>query len=193
MRRTRGAKRRQRILEAAGMTAHPKGLVQFRKGFADAEGLNAPEGNTHTAVRARRCRSAGVLKRWHAGREASKNLGSLRGSRSVQRGARKGGKPPKTYAIQVVHGRQFGMGQSKANQWRNVLLPALLPALRTLGDAPARSLTALAQRLGGGGAGTRRHARRPPFAHDGTARRIVCPKTLLNRPHVRAARKQTTR
>jgi hypothetical protein len=29
-----------------------------------------------------------------------------------------------------------------------VLLPVLLAALRTLGDAPARSLTALAQRLG---------------------------------------------
>jgi hypothetical protein len=54
----------------------------------------------------------------------------------------------KTYALQVVHGRLFGMGQSKANQWIHVLLPPLLAALRTLGDAPARSLTALAQRLG---------------------------------------------
>src|ERR671933_555583 len=54
----------------------------------------------------------------------------------------------KTYALQVVHGRLFGMGQSKANQWIHMLLPALLAALRTLGDAPARSLTALAQRLG---------------------------------------------
>src|SRR4030081_1702719 len=54
----------------------------------------------------------------------------------------------KTYALQVVQGRLVGMGQSKANQWIHVLLPALLAALRTLGDAPARSLTALAQRLG---------------------------------------------
>jgi hypothetical protein len=54
----------------------------------------------------------------------------------------------KTYALQVGPGRLFGMGQSKANQWIHVLLPALLAALRTLGDAPARSLTALAQRLG---------------------------------------------
>src|SRR2546430_7751314 len=53
----------------------------------------------------------------------------------------------KTYALQVVHGRLFGMGQSKANQWIHVLLPALLAALRALADAPARSLTALAQRL----------------------------------------------
>jgi hypothetical protein len=54
----------------------------------------------------------------------------------------------KTYSLQVVQGRLFGMGQSKANQWIHVLLPALLAALRTLGDAPARSLSALAQRLG---------------------------------------------
>src|SRR5712664_2688444 len=54
----------------------------------------------------------------------------------------------KTYSLQVVQGRLFGMRQSKANQWIHVLLPALLAALRTLGDAPARSLTALAQRLG---------------------------------------------
>src|SRR5713101_7696814 len=54
----------------------------------------------------------------------------------------------KTSALQVVHGRLFGMVQGKANQWIHVLLPALLAALRTLGDAPARSLTTLAQRLG---------------------------------------------
>src|SRR5712691_9150385 len=53
----------------------------------------------------------------------------------------------KTYPLQVVQGRLFGMGQSKANQWIHVLLPVLLGALRTLGDAPARSLAALAQRL----------------------------------------------
>ena len=54
----------------------------------------------------------------------------------------------KTYTLQVVHGRLFGMVQGKANQWIHVLLPALLAARRALGDAPARSLTALAQRLG---------------------------------------------
>jgi hypothetical protein len=54
----------------------------------------------------------------------------------------------KTYTLQVVQGRLFGMVQGKANQWIHVLLPVLLAALRALGDAPARSLTALAQRLG---------------------------------------------
>ena len=48
----------------------------------------------------------------------------------------------------MVQGRLFGMGQSKANQWIHVLLPVLLAALRALGDAPTRSLAALAQRLG---------------------------------------------
>jgi len=52
----------------------------------------------------------------------------------------------KTYALQVVQGRLCGMGQSTAHQWIHVLLPALLAALRALGDAPARSLTALAPR-----------------------------------------------
>src|SRR5262245_40358583 len=49
----------------------------------------------------------------------------------------------KTYPLQVVHGRLFGMVQGKANRWIHVLLPVLLAALRALGDAPARSLTAL--------------------------------------------------
>ena len=54
----------------------------------------------------------------------------------------------KTYSLQVVQARLFGMLQGKANQWIHVLLPVLLAALRTLGDAPTRSLAALAQRLG---------------------------------------------
>jgi hypothetical protein len=54
----------------------------------------------------------------------------------------------KTYALQVVQGRLFGMDQSKANQWIHVLLVVLQATLRTLGDAPSRSLQALAQRMG---------------------------------------------
>jgi hypothetical protein len=54
----------------------------------------------------------------------------------------------KTYSLQVVQGRLFGMGQSKANKWIHILLPALQAALATLGDRPARSLAELAQRLG---------------------------------------------
>ncbi len=54
----------------------------------------------------------------------------------------------KTYPLQVVQGRLFGMGQSKAHQWIHVLLVVLQTTLRTLGDAPTRSFTALAQRIG---------------------------------------------
>ena len=54
----------------------------------------------------------------------------------------------KTYPLQVVQGRLFGMDQSKANQWIHVLLVVLQATLHALGDAPSRSLQALAQRLG---------------------------------------------
>src|SRR5919206_4300883 len=54
----------------------------------------------------------------------------------------------KTYPLQVVQGRLFGMGQSKAHQWVHVLLVVLQATLRALGDAPTRSLTELANRLG---------------------------------------------
>jgi hypothetical protein len=53
-----------------------------------------------------------------------------------------------TYALQVVQGRLFGMGQSKAHQWIHVHLMVLQATLRALGDAPTRSLTVLAQRIG---------------------------------------------
>ena len=54
----------------------------------------------------------------------------------------------KTYPLQVVQGRLFGMGQSKAHQWIHVLLVVLQATLCTLGEAPTRSLTALAKRIG---------------------------------------------
>jgi hypothetical protein len=113
----------------------------------------------------------------------------------------------KTYSLQVVQGRLFGMGQSKANQWIHVLLPALQAALRTLGDTPARSLTALAQRLGvtesDAAAVVTPQAEEPPPVAAGPAAPLLpmtarnaassAPKMLLNRKRVRAARKRTTR
>jgi hypothetical protein len=113
----------------------------------------------------------------------------------------------KTYALQVVHGRLFGMGQSKANQWIHVLLPVLLAALRTLGDAPARSLSALAQRLGVTEADAAAvitplaeepaPVAAPPIAPllpmTGRNGASSAPKTLLNSKQVIVARKKTTR
>ena len=115
----------------------------------------------------------------------------------------------KTYALQVVHGRLFGMVQGKANQWIHVLLPALLAALRTLGDAPARSLTALALRLGVSEADAATVVvpleESTPVAPIPAAAPVSpllpmtgpngassAPKTLRNRRTVIAARKKTT-
>jgi hypothetical protein len=116
----------------------------------------------------------------------------------------------KTSTLQVVHGRLFGMVQGKANQWIHVLLPVLLAALRALGDAPTRSLTALAQRLGvsetdaativtpqaeadtpvaGAPAGALGSPLLPMTAPNGAS---SAPKTLLNRRTVIAGRKKTT-
>lgn len=49
---------------------------------------------------------------------------------------------------QLLHGRLFGMRQSKATQWIHVLLPVLRNTLRTIGDAPSRSVEALHACLG---------------------------------------------
>ena len=120
----------------------------------------------------------------------------------------------KTYALQVVQGRLFGMVQSKANRWIHILLPTLLAALRALGDAPARSLTALAQRLGVSEAEAAAvdvslaedlplvaptpaapvagppSPLLPMTARNGAS---SAPRTLLHRRSVIAARKKTTR
>jgi hypothetical protein len=93
------------------------------------------------------------------------------------------------------------MRQSKANQWIHVLLPALLAALRTLGDAPARSLTALAQRLGVVEADVATAVipleedavpASPLLPMTGQNGASSAPRTLLNRKRVIAARKKTT-
>src|SRR5437764_3432339 len=116
----------------------------------------------------------------------------------------------KTYALHVVQGRLFGMVQGKAHQWIHLLLPVLLAALRTLGDAPARSLTALAQRLGvseadaatmvtslgeeesmPGGTVLAAAPAAPLLPMTGRNGASSAPKTLLNRRRVIAARKKT--
>ena len=117
----------------------------------------------------------------------------------------------KTYTLQVVHGRLFGMVQGKANQWIHALLPALLAALRALGDAPARSLTALAQRLGvsatdaatlvaplleepaPGLAVPAAPPASPLLPMTAPSGASYAPRTLRNRRSVRVARKRTIR
>src|SRR6267378_4461507 len=116
----------------------------------------------------------------------------------------------KTYTLQVVHGRLFGMVQGKTNQWIHALLPVLLAALRTLGDAPARSVAALAQRLGVSDADAATVVgslaeepatvvavpaaapASPLLPMTGRNGASSAPKTLLHRPSVIAGRKKTT-
>jgi len=116
----------------------------------------------------------------------------------------------KPYPLQVLHGRVFGMVQGKANPRIHVLFPALLAARRALGDAPARSRSALAQRLGVSEADAApmvvpleeepapvapipaaapASPLVPMTARHGAA---VGPKTLVHKKRVRAGRKKTT-
>jgi hypothetical protein len=88
------------------------------------------------------------------------------------------------------------MSQSKANQWIHVLLPALLAALRGLGDAPARSLTALAHKLAvseGALAPLEEPLHSPLLLTTERNGALSAPRTLLNRRTVTVARKRTIR
>src|SRR5882672_1154471 len=98
------------------------------------------------------------------------------------------------------------MVQGQAHQWIHVLVPALLAALRPLGEAPARSLTALAPRLGVSAADaapvvTPLAAEPAPavvpasplWPMTGPNGVASAPTTLLHRRQVIAARKRTTR
>ena len=116
----------------------------------------------------------------------------------------------KTYSLPVVQGRRCAMGQRTAHQWMPVLLPVLRAAVRALGDAPARSLTALAQRLGVAAADaapvvTPQAEEVPPVTAAPAAALVAplvpmtapngassAPQTLLHRRTVRAARNKTT-
>ena len=158
---------------------------------------------------------------FHAPRAAWRLDGKPRTARQF-RGDKNGPLPPpaarlcfllpslKTYSLQVVQGRLFGMGQSKAKPWRPVLLPALRAAWRPLGAAPTRSLAALAQGLGvseaeaapGGaplaeepaplGAATGAAPASPLVPMTGPRGGASAPKLLLHSQRVRAARKATT-
>jgi hypothetical protein len=120
----------------------------------------------------------------------------------------------KTYPLQVVQGRLFGMGQSKAHQWIHVLLVVLRATLRALGDAPTRSVTELAKRLGvtkADAAAMVRPTEAPPSASDPPAAASApvsaspllgtmgpnaasgVPRIRLSRRAIIAARKSATR
>jgi len=106
----------------------------------------------------------------------------------------------KTHVLQVVQGELFGMPQNKANQWIHTLLPVLQTTLRRLGDAPARSMEALAQQLEQSLVPTALEEQEaqsqdspPLFAMMAPNGASSDPKTQLNRKAIIAARKKAIR
>lgn len=74
----------------------------------------------------------------------------------------------KTYPLQTMHGLQFGISQSRVNDWIQRLLPILQQALKALGMSPERTAAAVetSQLVSEGGAdliidGTERRRQRP--------------------------------
>jgi len=105
----------------------------------------------------------------------------------------------KTNVLQVVQGELFAMPQNKANQWIHTLLPVLQATLRSLGDAPARSMEHLAQRLG------LQHLSPEPVKPEGISQEppplfammapndaSSAPKMRINKKAIIAARKNAT-
>jgi hypothetical protein len=116
----------------------------------------------------------------------------------------------KPAALHVVQGRGFGLAQSQAPPWRQVLFPVLRAAWRARGAAPARALPALAPRRGVaatdaapvGDALAEAPAPVPPGPAAAPAAPLVpmpgrtggasVPRTLRHRRHGRAASTRTT-
>ncbi len=75
----------------------------------------------------------------------------------------------KTYALQIVQGELFGVGQPQANYWIHHLLPVLQAALDDLGFTPEREGSQLAKH-------ERKKKDRRDLIIDGTDRRRLRPK-----------------
>lgn len=95
----------------------------------------------------------------------------------------------KTNPLQVAHGLMFGLPQGKTNQWIHLLLSVLRNALREMGDAPSRTLSALAERLALP-LEQLEHQSAPLFVTTEPNDLSSAPKTLLNRKATIAARKK---
>jgi hypothetical protein len=106
----------------------------------------------------------------------------------------------KVAALQVAHAALFGMTQPNANKWLHVLLIVLHQTLRDLGDAPARHLLALRERLMHlqmDAASEHDAEPQPDDAADAAPffimmapnARSCAPATMLNRKRIIAARK----
>lgn len=102
---------------------------------------------------------------------------------------------------QEYHGVVFALPQNKVNQWAHTLFPVLQIAFRAVGDAPCRNHAALAERFG-----TALAVREPQpaaeaavntdeapvFVTTAPSAPSRAPRTRLNKPSPRAARKSAT-
>lgn len=95
----------------------------------------------------------------------------------------------KVASLQVAHAALFGMTQSNANKWIHLLLVVLNQTLNDLGDAPARHLTPLRERLA---AIVPTDEQTPLFITMAPNGRSHAPKTPLSRKRIIAARKVAT-
>lgn len=99
----------------------------------------------------------------------------------------------KVAALQVAHAALFGMTQPNANKWLHLLLIVLHQTLRDLGDAPARHLRALRERLSELQAEEQAQDAAPPlFITMARSDRLSARTTMLSRRRTIAARKSVT-
>jgi hypothetical protein len=92
----------------------------------------------------------------------------------------------KVASIQEAHGALFGMTQSNANKWIHLLMLVMHQTLNNLGDAPARHLEALRERLANLAV---QEGAAPLFITMERNGQLSAPKTTLSRKRIGAARK----
>jgi hypothetical protein len=97
----------------------------------------------------------------------------------------------KVASLQVAHAALFGMTQPNANKWLHILLVVLHQTLRDLGDAPARHLLALRDRLAQLQTEDTEEAT-PLFITMGVNDQSAVRMTMLSRKRTIAARKSAT-
>ena len=95
----------------------------------------------------------------------------------------------KVAAIQEAHAALFGMTQPNANKWIHLLMVVIHQTLITLGDAPARHLQDLGERLAELEV---QAADAPLFITTAPSGQSSAPKIEMNRRHIIAARKSAT-
>ena len=169
---------RRELLALTGLTARE--FRQLLGSFARVYGRRHPAGETEAGARRRRAEGGG--RKPALGAAEDKLLFILT--------------YVKTYPLQVVMGRLFGLGQSSVNLWIHRLLPVLREALAELGVVPERDPARFARRRPPVGRaapaeGERAAAPDPRLVIDGTDRRRRRPKKPLEQAVHYSGKKKT--